>query len=87
MPSGDKVLENKIRRMIYNLIVNYPGVPFNKLIDIFELTESNLRYHLNYLEKNDKIKSGLEGGMRYYYPNPSTVKLIGKPQNIIESYN
>ncbi|MCK5561429.1 MAG: winged helix-turn-helix transcriptional regulator [Thermoplasmata archaeon] len=86
MSSGDKVLENKIRRMIYNLIVIYPGVSFNNILKIFELTDSNLRYHLNYLEKNDKIRSGLEGGMRYYYPHPSTVKLIGKPQNIIESY-
>ena len=85
MPSGDKVLDNKIRRMIYNLIVNYPGVTFNKLIDIFELTDSNLRYHLNYLEKNGKISSGIDNGIKHYYPHPSTVKILHKPQDIIES--
>ena len=84
MSSGDKVLDNKTRRMIYNLIVNYPGVPFNKLIDIFELTDSNLRYHLNYLEKNGKISSGIEGGIKLYYPHPSSVKILNKPQDIIE---
>ena len=85
MPSRDKVLDNKIRRMIYNLIVNYPGVPFNKLIDIFELTDSNLRYHLNYLEKNGKISSGIDSGIKHYYPHPSSVKILHKTQDIIES--
>jgi len=85
MSSGDKVLDNKTRRMIYNLIVNYPGVPFNKLMDIFELTDSNLRYHLNYLEKKGKISSGIDGGIKYYYPHPSAVKILNKPQDIIES--
>jgi len=85
MPSGDKVFDNKIRRMIYNLIVNYPGIPHNKLLDIFELNDSNLRYHLNYLEKNEKISSGIDNGIKHYYPDPSTVKILHKPQNIIES--
>jgi predicted transcriptional regulator len=85
MPSGDKALDNKIRRMIYNLIVNYPGVPFNKLMEIFELTDSNLRYHLNYLEKNGKISSGIDNGIKHYYPHPSNVKILQKPQDIIES--
>jgi predicted transcriptional regulator len=85
MPNVDKVLDNKIRRMIYNLIANYPGVPFNKLKDIFELTDSNLRYHLNYLEKNDKISSGIDNGIKLYYPHPSSVKILNTPQDIIVS--
>ena len=85
MPRGDKVLDNKIRRMIYNLIVNYPGVPFNKLIDIFELTDSNLRYHLNYLEKNGKISSGIDNGIKHYYPHPSSVKILHKPKENFET--
>ena len=85
MPTGDKVLGNKIRRMIYKLIVNYPGVPFNKLMDIFELTDSNLRYHLNYLEKNGKISSGVDDGVKHYYPHPSTVRTLEKSQDLMEA--
>ncbi len=86
MTNGDKILENKIRRMIYNLIVTYPGVSFNNIMNIFELTDSNLRYHLNYLEKNGKISSTLEGSIRYYYPHPSSVKMLQNKQDTIESH-
>ena len=86
MPSGDKVLENKIRRMIYKFIVAYPGVAFNDIKNIFELKDSNLSYHLNYLEKHNKISGSLEGGSRCYYPHPSSVKLLQKSQDAIESH-
>jgi hypothetical protein len=33
---GDEVLENKIRRMIFNHITKYSGVSFNTLKDIYE---------------------------------------------------
>jgi len=72
--------------MIFKLIVNYPGVSFNKILDIFELTDSNLRYHLNYLEKNNKISSVLESAIRCYYPHPSSVKLLNNRQDNLESY-
>jgi predicted transcriptional regulator len=75
MSKGDSVLQNKIRRMIYNLIATYPGVSFNNLKNIFELTDSNLRYHLNYLEKNNKISAGLEKEIRCYYPHPASVTI------------
>ena len=71
--------------MIYNLIATYPGVSFNNLKNIFELTDSNLRYHLNYLEKNNKISSGLEKEIRCFYPHPASVTLIKKPENAIDS--
>jgi hypothetical protein len=32
MAIGDSVLENKIRRIIYNHILKYPGVSFNTSI-------------------------------------------------------
>lgn len=86
MANGDKILENKIRRMIFNLIVTYPGVSFNNIMKIFELTDSNLRYHLNYLEKNHKISSGFEGEIRCYYPHPSSVKMLHKNQEPIETH-
>jgi predicted transcriptional regulator len=68
MHNGDEVLENKIRRMIFNLIVEYPGVSLNTIKNVFELTESGIRYHLNYLEKNNKISSSMERGIKCYFP-------------------
>lgn len=82
----DVVLENKIRKMVFNLIVEYPGVSFNKLKNIFEISDSNLRYHLNYLEKNDKISSALEHGIKCYYPHPASVTISKKTQGVLESH-
>jgi len=68
MAKGDIALDNKTRRIIYNHIYAYPGVSFNTLKEIFELSPGALRYHLNYLEKYEKISCGLEKGNRCYYP-------------------
>ena len=84
--NGDKVMENKLRRMIYNLIVTYPGVSFSNIMNIFELKDSNLRYHLNYLEKHGKISSSQEDGIKCYYPHPANVKLLDKRQEPIETH-
>jgi predicted transcriptional regulator len=73
--NGDDVLDNKLRRVIYNHIVKYPGVEFNTLKDIFELSDSSLRYHVYYLEKNGKISSSLEKGYRCYYPHPAGISV------------
>jgi len=63
------VLEHDTRRMIYNHIKAHPGVSFVVLKKVFDLNDSTLRYHLNYLKKNEKISFGLESGKRYYYPH------------------
>jgi predicted transcriptional regulator len=85
MHSGDEVLENKIRRMIFNLIVEYPGVSLNTVKNVFELTESGLRYHLNYLEKNNKISSSTERGVKCYYPHPTSVSIPKASKDSLES--
>ena len=69
MVEGQTVLRHETRKMIYNHILVHPGVSFNILKKIFDLNDSTLRYHLNYLEKKEKISFGLERGRRYYYPN------------------
>ncbi|WP_455392863.1 winged helix-turn-helix transcriptional regulator [[Eubacterium] cellulosolvens] len=67
--SRDKVaLENQIRKMIYTHIVEYPGVSFSTLKRFHDLNEGTLRYHLNYLERAEKITSKLEAGKLHYYP-------------------
>jgi predicted transcriptional regulator len=82
---GDEVLENKIRRMVFNHITKYPGVSFNTLKDIYELTDNSLRYHLYYLEKNDMISSSPEKGLRRYYPHPGSVTVQLNPQSSFEA--
>ena len=62
------VFDNEVRKIIYNHIATYPGVSFNTLLNIFELTEGGLRYHLDYLTKCDKIYVRLENGRRLLYP-------------------
>jgi predicted transcriptional regulator len=86
MPKGDEILENKLRRMIYNLIVECPGIGFNSIKTIFEATDDSLRYHLNYLEKNDKISSGVEGGIKCYFPHPASVTIPQNTQKVLESH-
>jgi predicted transcriptional regulator len=61
--------------MIYKHIVSYPGVTFNILKNIFELSDGGLRYHLEYLEKSNKISCGLEKGNRCYYPHNNVVNV------------
>ena len=66
--NGDIVFDHQTRKMIYHHILTYPGVSFNILKDIFDITKGTLRYHLEYLEKADRILSNLENGNRCYYP-------------------
>ncbi len=68
VPNGDMVFDHKTRKMIYSHILNYPGVSYITLKNIFHLTASTLRYHLEYLAKADRILIDLEDGKRCYYP-------------------
>jgi predicted transcriptional regulator len=85
MTKGDDILDNKLRRQIYNHISTYPGVSFNTLKSLFELKDRSLRYHLHILEKNEKISSGLEKGTRCYFPHPASVKILNKHLSNLES--
>lgn len=68
VPNGDVVFDHKTRKMIYSHILNYPGVSYITLKNIFHLSASTLRYHLEYLAKADRILMDLEDGKRCYYP-------------------
>lgn len=65
---SSEVFGHETRKRIYNHILAYPGVSFNIIKSVFELTDSTLRYHLKYLESKNEIKSSLEGRNRCYYP-------------------
>jgi predicted transcriptional regulator len=83
--TGEEILDNKVRRMIFNHISEYPGVSYIKLKNIFELSDSSLRYHLHYLEKHQQVSSSPENGVRCYFPHPSYVS-IPEPQEPRTTY-
>lgn len=83
MSRNKGVSENYIRKLIHTHIVEYPGVSFSTLKKFYDLNDSTLRYHLNYLERAQRISSNLESGKLHYYPynsmspgsNPSNTNL------------
>ena len=81
MDKSEAVLENETRRLIYNHIIANPGVSFTVLKTIFNLNESTLRYHLDYLEKNNRIIFGFESGKRNYYPHLDKINESTTPEN------
>ena len=76
MIRNETTLDNQTRRMIYNHIMAHPGVSFIVLKQVFNLNESTLRYHLNYLERNEMISFGVESGKRNYYPHRNNGHLL-----------
>jgi len=70
MSRDNDVLKHDLRRMLYKHIAQYPGVNYKTLKNIFQLTDGTLRYHLDYLERAEKIKFSMKKGKRSYFPNP-----------------
>ena len=66
----------------------HPGVSFLVLKSVLKLNDSTLRYHLNYLERSEKISFGLEEGRRYYYPHLGAKHVIrnAEDSNTLTSY-
>ena len=77
---GDTALEHETRRMLYEHITAHPGVSFKVLKRVFDLNDSTLRYHLDYLERSEKISFGLESGKRRYYPHLAKHVIIRNPE-------
>ena len=84
----ESALTNETRRLIYSHIMANPGVSFIVLKSVFKLNESTLRYHLNYLEKSEKISFSLEKGRRYYYPHHGERHVIQNAEgsNLLTAY-
>ena len=80
------VFDHETRKMIYIHILTYPGVSYNILRNIFNLTDSTLRYHLEYLEKADRILTGNENGKRCYYPLQNEIVVTKLFENNPRSY-
>ena len=87
MSSGADALEHETRRMIYDHILAYPGVSYKILKKVFGLTDGTLRYHLNFLERAEKIRFSLEAGRRLFFPNYNEVPSSQLHPNSFKPYN
>ena len=68
----DDVLELEIRKKIYNLIKENPGLHANKIAKLLSISGQLADYHLAYLERNEMIVAVKEGGFRRYYVKGTT---------------
>jgi len=69
MNEENRLEKNKTRRMIFNHILQYPGVEYSILKRVINIPESTLRYHLQYLEKHNKILNRHQQGKRCFFPS------------------
>jgi predicted transcriptional regulator len=87
MVKQDLVLKNETRRMIYNHILEHPGVSFVVLKKVFGLPDGTLRYHIDYLKRAEKINISKENGKRIYYPCRLSYPQNSTSENGFEKYN
>jgi predicted transcriptional regulator len=67
MLEQDDPKEHKSRRLIYRYISSNPGVSFGNIKRFFDMNDSTLKYHLNTLEKKNRVRSRREGRQRCYF--------------------
>ncbi|MFX1371856.1 MAG: hypothetical protein ACFFCE_08345 [Promethearchaeota archaeon] len=63
----DEILKNPNRFMIYNLILNKPGIHFMKIISLLGMSIFLVKWHLNMLLKFDYIKKTKMENRELYY--------------------
>lgn len=59
--------DHRTRDLLMVQIRDRPGISFGRLMRSLDLNEGTLRYHLNYLERKEVIKSRKEGRRRVYF--------------------
>jgi len=59
------------REKLHLFITENPGVTFSSLLKVFRLNRGTLRYHLDYLEGEDRVNRVRKGNMNCYYSDGS----------------
>jgi predicted transcriptional regulator len=62
-------LDLEIKRKIYKLILNNPGLHVSRIAELLEISWELLSYHLYYLEKNDLINVVKKDGYNRCFPS------------------
>ncbi len=83
--------ESDIRRLLFDYIKKNPGASFRILLSAFRMSEGNLRYHLQYLERKKRITFEKEGRDRCYFtyarkmsPYANDVELSSKQERLLD---
>ncbi len=66
---GRRGESNPTREELDRYICQNPGVSFKLIQVAFRINHGTLRYHLDHLEKENKIRSVLEKGRKRYFPD------------------
>jgi DNA-binding transcriptional ArsR family regulator len=67
MISNQNILELKIRKKIYNLILQHPGLHERKISRRMNIPKTTLKYHLNFLKKRDLLTVKQTGRYHNYF--------------------
>ena len=62
------LLLNPIRRRIYEIVCESPGIHFYRIVSEMAASQGTLDWHLRQLEKDGLLSSTKFGGKRIYYP-------------------
>lgn len=62
-------LELKNREKIYKYVYKYPGLHLREILRGLDLSEGTIRYHLEFLEKNNLITKRRNGRYVRFYPS------------------
>lgn len=75
MPQSQKrlsLLLNPIRRRIYEMVCEFPGIHFYRLASKLTTSQGTLDWHLRRLEEEELLRSAKYGGKRIFYPRKLT---------------
>jgi predicted transcriptional regulator len=77
-------MKGSIRDEILEYICDSPGASYNAIKKAFRMKDGTLRYHLDHLLKNEKIKRTEKGERRYY---PSERSDLRKVEGLSREHN
>jgi len=63
----DPILEIETRRRIFEAVCKFPGIHMRELSREVRMQKNLVDYHLEYLEKNDVVRSELDGQFKRYF--------------------